>query len=119
PASTTIELAIYQSLSYDFDLNKAAFLSLVQIFCCLSLVLFNQKFNVSFSSGYSSRFLWKNEDDSRWSRWWDFFLISCAIWFFILPLLAIIIEGMNAKLLLRLLQQSGLWSSFFNSIYIA
>ncbi|AKK20343.1 thiamine/thiamine pyrophosphate ABC transporter permease ThiP [Candidatus Liberibacter africanus] len=117
-ASTTIELAIYQSLSYDFDLNKAAFLSLIQLFCCLSLAVVNQKFNFSFSSGYSLQLLWKNIDDNLWRKLWDFLLISCSTFFFIIPLMAIITDGINS-MLLQVLQQSRLWSAIFNSIYIA
>ncbi|MGX8894967.1 thiamine/thiamine pyrophosphate ABC transporter permease ThiP, partial [Enterobacter cloacae] len=43
PAATTVELAIYQALSYDYDLHRAALLALIQLFCCLGLVLVSQK----------------------------------------------------------------------------
>ncbi|MFV0255863.1 thiamine/thiamine pyrophosphate ABC transporter permease ThiP [Candidatus Liberibacter solanacearum] len=118
PAATTIELAIYQALSYDFDLNKASFLSLIQLFFCLGLVLLNQKLNTPFFSGYNRQLLWKNPDDNRWRKWWDFCIIGFTILFFIPPLLAIIIDGLN-KTLLQALQQLGLWKAFVNSAYIA
>ena len=43
PQATTIELAIYQALSYDYDLGRAAMLALIQLSCCLGLVLISQR----------------------------------------------------------------------------
>ncbi len=42
PQATTIELAIY-GLSYDYDPGRAALLALVQMLCCLVLVLLSQR----------------------------------------------------------------------------
>ncbi|MGP1939302.1 MAG: thiamine/thiamine pyrophosphate ABC transporter permease ThiP [Arsenophonus sp. ET-DL9-MAG3] len=118
PAATTIEVAIYQSLNYDFDLNKAALLSLIQLFLCLSLVLLSQKLNVIFFVSTTQQFQWKNFNDNKWSKWWDILLISITIFFLILPLLAIIIDGLNLTLL-NVLRQPSLWKTFINSIFIA
>jgi thiamine transport system permease protein len=43
PQATTIELAIYQALSYDYDPGRAALLAMVQMVCCLGLVLLSQR----------------------------------------------------------------------------
>lgn len=43
PQATTIELAIYQALSYDYDPARAAMLALLQMVCCLGLVLLSQR----------------------------------------------------------------------------
>ncbi|STG52760.1 thiamine ABC transport system, permease protein [Escherichia coli] len=43
PQATTIELAIYQALSYDYDPARAAMLALIQMVCCLGLVLLSQR----------------------------------------------------------------------------
>jgi thiamine transport system permease protein len=43
PQATTIELAIYQALSYDYDPGRAALLAIVQMACCLVLVLLSQR----------------------------------------------------------------------------
>ncbi|WMY94792.1 MAG: thiamine/thiamine pyrophosphate ABC transporter permease ThiP [Arsenophonus sp.] len=118
PAATTIELAIYQSLNYDFDLNKAAFLALIQLFFCLSLILFSQKFNVFFFVGNTEKFYWINTYDNKFRKLWDTFLISLTIFFLITPLLAIIVDGINFTAL-HALKQPGLWKAFANSIYIA
>ena len=39
PQATTIELAIFQALSYDYDPGRAALLALIQLGCCVTLVL--------------------------------------------------------------------------------
>ncbi len=37
PAATTIEVAIYQALRFDFDLARAGLLALLQVVCCLGI----------------------------------------------------------------------------------
>nr|MBA2815773.1 thiamine transporter membrane protein [Candidatus Pantoea persica] len=39
PQATTIELAIFQALSYGYDPGRAALLALIQLAFCLTLVL--------------------------------------------------------------------------------
>ncbi|MFP3014419.1 MAG: thiamine/thiamine pyrophosphate ABC transporter permease ThiP [Arsenophonus sp.] len=118
PSATTIELAIYQSLSLDFDLNKAAFLTLIHFFCCLVIILLSQKLNVTFSVGSSRQLQWKNTVYDKWQKLYDILLIGIAIFFLITPLLAIIIDGLNLTLLYAL-KQPGLWQAFINSFFIA
>ncbi|VDY35940.1 Sulfate transport system permease protein CysW [Morganella morganii] len=48
PAATTIELAIYQALNYDFDIGRAALLALIQLVCCIGLVARQPAFVRSF-----------------------------------------------------------------------
>lgn len=76
------------------------------------------KVKYSLFSGYNRQLLWKNPDDNRWRKWSDFCNIGFTILFFIPPLLAIIIDGLN-KTLLQALEQLGLWKAFVNSAYIA
>ncbi|WP_064511352.1 thiamine/thiamine pyrophosphate ABC transporter permease, partial [Type-E symbiont of Plautia stali] len=45
PRATTLELAIYQALSFDYDPSRAALLALLQLGCCLLLVLLSQRFS--------------------------------------------------------------------------
>ncbi|MDT9587407.1 MAG: thiamine/thiamine pyrophosphate ABC transporter permease ThiP [Candidatus Arsenophonus melophagi] len=118
PAATTIELALYQSLSYDFDLNKAALLALIQLFCCLGLVLLSQQLNVIFFVGASRQLQWKNPNDNRCQQLLDMLLISITLIFLLLPILAIILDGLNLTLL-HALQQPSLWKACMNSIVIA
>ncbi|AMA64966.1 Sulfate transport system permease protein CysW [Candidatus Arsenophonus lipoptenae] len=118
PNVTTIALAIYQSLSYDFDLNKAAVLALIQLFFCLSVALLNQNLNIIISVGNSHNLKWKHLNDSNLLKLWDTLIISITIIFLIPPLLAIIIDSLNFRLL-QVLHNIKLLQAFTNSILIS
>lgn len=64
PKATTIELAIYQALSYDYDLGRASLLALIQLFCCLGLVLLSQKLSQALPVGHTHAQRWRDPADS-------------------------------------------------------
>ncbi|MDE9591207.1 thiamine/thiamine pyrophosphate ABC transporter permease ThiP, partial [Xenorhabdus bovienii] len=78
-AATTIELAIYQALSYDYDLAHAALLAMIQLFCCVGLVLISQKLKGALSVGYGHQQQWRNPQDSWLRKLFDGLLISLAL----------------------------------------
>lgn len=118
PQATTIELAIYQALSYDYDLNRAALLALIQLGFCLGLVILCQRFSQALPVGHTRAQSWFNPEDSLWQRISDTLLISAALLLLLPPLLAIIIDGAN-QALLEVLQQPILWQALFTSLRIA
>lgn len=118
PAATTVELAIYQALSYDYDLNRAALLALIQITCCLGLVLLSQKLNSALSVGYSNQQQWRNPQDTLLRKICDSLLIIAALLLLVPPLLAVILDGLNSGLL-NVLRQPALWQAFITSVVIA
>ncbi|XIW45818.1 ABC transporter permease subunit [Escherichia coli] len=89
PQATTIELAIYQALSYDYDPARAAMLALIQMVCCLGLVLLSQRLSKAIAPGTTLLQGWRDPDDRLHSRICDTALIvdaprdkcalSCAI----------------------------------------
>lgn len=118
PQATTIELAIYQALSYDYDLNRAALLALIQLACCLGLVLVSQRLSQALPVGNTQAHLWRNPEDSPWRRVSDFLLISSALLLLLPPLLAVIADGAN-QTMVSVLQQQVLWHALFTSLRIA
>ncbi len=118
PAATTIELAIYQALSYDFDPGRAALLALIQITFCLGLMLLSQKINSAFSVGFSQQKVWFDPYDNRFRQIRDFLLIGLAMLLLIPPLLAILVDGLNAGML-TVLRQPALWQALTTSVIIA
>ncbi|MEI9598869.1 thiamine/thiamine pyrophosphate ABC transporter permease ThiP [Moellerella wisconsensis] len=118
PAATTIELAIYQALSYDFDLGQAALLALIQIIFCLGLMLLSQKMNAAFSVGFSQQQKWNNPQDTLWRKIRDISVIIAAILLLIPPLLAVIMAGLNRGLM-DVLRQPALWQALTTSVIIA
>ncbi|MBX2836603.1 MAG: thiamine/thiamine pyrophosphate ABC transporter permease [Gammaproteobacteria bacterium] len=95
PRATTIEVAIYQALRFDFDLNSAVSLAIAQLLICTVLLfassLFKQQRIVSF--GYQAKnSLFKPVPGTRWLNG---LIISIAAGFVVLPLLGLMIFAIN------------------------
>ncbi|MTD41040.1 thiamine/thiamine pyrophosphate ABC transporter permease ThiP [Erwinia sp. CPCC 100877] len=118
PKATTIELAIYQALSYDYDPARAALLALIQIFCCLGLMLLAQRFSKAIPVGTTLTTGWRPPDRALFSRCLDALLIAFLLLLMLPPLLAIVVDGLRGDLP-RLLQQSALWQAAWTSLRIA
>ncbi|EHD3362576.1 thiamine/thiamine pyrophosphate ABC transporter permease [Escherichia coli] len=78
PQATTIELAIYQALSYDYDPARTAMLALIQMVCCLGLVLLSQRLSKAIAPGTTLLQGWRDPDDRLHSRICDTVLIVLA-----------------------------------------
>ncbi|PHM59970.1 thiamine/thiamine pyrophosphate ABC transporter permease ThiP [Xenorhabdus sp. KK7.4] len=118
PSATTIELSIYQAIKYDYDLGQAALLALIQLFCCLGLVLLSQKLKGILSVGYGHQQQWRNPQDSWSKKLCDGLLITLALLLLLPPLLAVIMDGLNSAVL-DVLSKPELWQAFTTSIVIA
>lgn len=108
PRATTIELAIYQALSYDYDPARAAMLALLQMVCCLGLVLLSQRLSKAIAPGTTLLQGWRDPDDRLHSRICDTVLIVLALLLLLPPLLAVIVDGVNRQLP-EVLAQPVLW----------
>lgn len=118
PQATTIELAIYQALSYDYDPGRAALLALIQLSCCLALVLLSQRLSNALPTGSSVMQGWRDPQDSWFSRLSDGLLIALALLLLLPPLLAVIVDGLNGGLS-GALRQPALWLAALTSLRIA
>lgn len=111
PKATTIELAIYQAFRFDFDLGRAAFLSLIQL---------------SLAGAAALLALWlipfgRNEGGlgrpvQRWDRSiFDPFWIFMAAGFLLIPLGAVVLGGING------LQDvpAQVWTAAWTSLWLA
>ena len=94
PRATTVELAIYQALRFEFDLTRAAVLSLVQlgITVAVALVAFRYARQPGFSMGLD-RPARRWDGHTRTLRVVDAGAIGAAALFLILPLAAVILRG--------------------------
>ena len=119
PKSTTIELAIYQAIKFDFDLQTGALLALWQILLCAFLAIFIQKITQTtpLSANYQGV---KNTlyDDSQLSKYWDYSWITLVSLLVIPPLLMVVISGVNDAFF-DVLSDVKFWLSFKNSLLIA
>ncbi|MCK8299316.1 thiamine/thiamine pyrophosphate ABC transporter permease ThiP, partial [Erwinia amylovora] len=79
PQATTIELAIFQALSFDYDPGRAALLALLQMLCCLALVTLSQRLSNAIPAGSNGLSDWRNPEDSRGARVLDAVVIDAAL----------------------------------------
>lgn len=95
PRATTVELAIYQALRFDFDLGRAAALSAVQFALCAVAVLVSLRFTqtTGFGAGLDRAAVsWPGL--GRFSAFQDAAAIAVVTLFLILPLALLIPRGM-------------------------
>ncbi|MGR5141902.1 thiamine/thiamine pyrophosphate ABC transporter permease ThiP [Photobacterium sp. DNB23_23_1] len=119
PKATTIELAIYQALRYDFDLAGGAILALWQMLLCCSLVLLSQRFAKPLAtSSQSITNPRQSQFDSLASRCWDGCWIGLALLLVLPPLLSVVLAGLNSQTL-DALRNPGLWLAVQHSLQIA
>ncbi len=93
PRATTIELAIYQAFTYDFNLGRAALLSGVQL--VLTAVAALAALTFSRGDGFGAGL---DRSIRRWdegTRVSDAFWISAAAAFLLLPLTSVVISGLS------------------------
>ena len=112
PKATTVELAIYQALRFDFDLGRAALLALVQFGICAVAA--------TIAWGITSPEVSGAGFDRAAQRWdggvkRDVLAISLAALFLILPLGMIVLRGSSALLSL----QPDIWQAALRSVIVA
>lgn len=95
PKSTTIELAIYQAIRYDFDLSRAALLAFIQIVLCAGLALIFRLISKDHDTGHTlGSTIVRSDRSDRLSRLSDGLTIAIALLFLGLPLLAAFWRGL-------------------------
>ncbi|WP_413692448.1 thiamine/thiamine pyrophosphate ABC transporter permease [Psychromonas sp. KJ10-2] len=119
PKSTTIELAIYQAIKFDFDLQAGALLALWQICLCAILAILIQK--VARPALLTTNFQGTDNTfphDTLLSKCWDLFWIAMITLLVVPPLAMVVFSGINHKLWM-VFNDLGFWMAFKNSIVIA
>lgn len=118
PRATTVELAIFQALSYDYDAGRAALLALLQLLFCLMLVLLSQRFSKAIPAGSTQLSGWRDPQDSRRARLSDRFSVFLLLLLLPPPLLAVLIDGLHGGLA-GALAKPALWQATLTSLRIA
>jgi len=119
PAATTIEVAIYQALRFDFDPPRAVTLAVMQLvltsILLALLAVLGKAPEEGATLGQSTR---RHPDRHLRSLIADFGLIALATLFFVSPLVSIAITGLAADLP-RLLSEPIVWRAIVTSLAIA
>jgi len=94
PKATTVELAIYQALRFDFDLPKAALLAMVQFGLCAIAAFVAWKVVGPEARDVTLDRPVRRWDSATFSAWFgDFLILGLGAGFLILPLMMIVLQG--------------------------
>ncbi len=119
PAATTLEVAIYQALRFDFDPPRAVVLALLQMALCLALVLaLRQLGGGAMPMPGLGRAAPRPDVSGRAGLLLDISVIGMCTLFIGAPLLAIVLAGVSPALL-TLLADPALWRATLTSLAIA
>ncbi len=119
PKSTTLEVAVYQALRFDFDLATAGGLALVQLLLTAGLLMLQHKLQSSPASRISARRSCLRPDRHQpGTGLVDALALGSGLAVFLPPLLAIVVAGLNPGLP-GALTSSKLWLASGQSLLIA
>lgn len=116
PRATTLEVAIFQALRFDFDLSKAALLAVLQFGLCAAVAAATMLVSTpaNFSVGLDRP---PHRWDGRewWTRYFDRIILLAVGLFLFGPLISILIKGIPP--LFRLPAQ--VWPAALNSVTVS
>jgi thiamine transport system permease protein len=117
PAYNTLEVAIYEALKFDFDIPLSIKLSFLQIFISTILLFFASKrytpSNISIAFDKNTKWL-----ETKKELLYHKIIILSFFTVFILPLLAIVINGIHADFV-KLFREREFIKAFLTSISVA
>ncbi|OOE37522.1 thiamine/thiamine pyrophosphate ABC transporter, permease protein [Salinivibrio kushneri] len=118
PKATTIELAIYQAIHFDFDLQTGAVLALWQMLLCGAIAFTVQTLTRPLPSTPSEVLPLPTSLDSRAAKCWDSLWIGLVLLLVLPPLGVVIARGLNPSAL-AVLGDGALWQATLHSLAIA
>ncbi len=117
PAYNTIEVAIYEALKLDFDIPLTVKLSFLQVVISSILIIFISRnytaTNISIKNDKKIKWL-----ETKKELFYHKSIVFIFLTIFILPLLAIVTDGLNANFS-KLFSEREFWKAFDMSVIIA
>lgn len=113
PSATTLELAIYQAVRFDFDLGHAAGLALLQAATGAAAALAAFGAAAGFGAGLDRPF--PIHAPQGWRRWADVLSIIVAALFLLVPMVAILSKGLAGLTQLP----ASVWPALQRSVLVA
>lgn len=119
PKSTTIELAIYQAIKFDFDLQAGALLAIWQMMLCGVMALTIQRLAkpISVTSGSQTQIIYLSKD-SFVSKCWDWGWISFSMLLVLPPLFMVLLSGLNSHAV-DVFTDERFWQALWASVKVA
>ena len=113
PKATTVELAIYQAIRFDFDLGRAALLACIQFGLCVLAAVIAWRVTGRDLIGAGLDRVVQRWDGGR--VWLDALMIAVAVLFLLLPILLIVVRGLPQMLDLP----TSVWQAAGRSVLVA
>ena len=110
PQNSTLEVAIYQAIFFEFDLPKAALFALVQFAFCFALFSLSQYWAKAPETQISQRYRWVLPSSSAVKFGHVFVLFSVCL-FILSPLFNIVFQGLSATQFIWLLAKPTIMES--------
>ncbi|CAN7255123.1 thiamine/thiamine pyrophosphate ABC transporter permease [Phyllobacterium sp. LjRoot231] len=118
PRATTLEVAIYQSLHFDFDIARAVSLTLVQLCLTIAVLSVLGLTGRPAEEGFSLRTTTRRfEQPTGKAKLLDGTLIILGLLFVALPIAGTVVSGLAADLT-RLLGESLVWRAILTSLVL-
>ncbi|OOF70886.1 thiamine/thiamine pyrophosphate ABC transporter permease ThiP [Rodentibacter caecimuris] len=118
PQYSTLEVAVYQAVFFEFDLPKAALFSLIQCLLCCILFIVAQFFTRPLETQLSQQYRYLPSPKSA-AKIFHIFVLSIVCLFIFLPLINIVVQGLLAPQLWVIRQNPLFRQALLFSIIIA
>ena len=119
PASSTIEVALYQAMRFEFDVGKAVQLALLQVAICGVLVALGQRFVREVPLTPTAQRPQDRPDVAAWGgRIADATVLVIAATYVLLPLAAVLHNGLAGPVR-AVLADEALWLAVGRSVVVA
>ncbi|SDP42500.1 thiamine transport system permease protein [Phyllobacterium sp. YR620] len=116
PRATTLEVAIYQALHFDFDIARAVSLTLLQLTLTVAVLLLLSMAGRPTEEGFSLRTTARRFDRPyARARSLDTILILVGVLFVGLPMAGTVVSGLSADLW-RLMGETQVWRAILTSL---
>lgn len=93
PAATSLEVAIYAAIRFEFDLGRAAILAILELAICLVAALILLRIGRPPESGPNLQVSWQGTERGLWQ---DRLVIGLGVVFLLAPLFAVFLRGIGA-----------------------
>ncbi len=118
PKYTTLEVAIYQAITFDFELSKAAMLALVQFALCFILFQLSAYFAKTTPTAVNAHADYI-VPMPRYIAYGHRFILVVTVIFLLLPLLQVVISGLDIRAWQLAWDNPQLWRALGYSLIIA